>query len=245
MPPNQRDLHHPHFSRITSTQYYIESAGNYLPSTVHVGQLADFLNFDERMRDAGGIHQLQAMPLGYLEFAAFWNEGVQLGDARRFSTFSYPEGSEQPIVTISTVPVPAADFSITREQVGLRTLDRGGPYPVRTNNQPRASPQPRNPRPGNDSPGPRRNNCSGNDRRRQQPTNQNTNDNTGPLSISDLSRIQFRAPRNRVVDQAASSSSDGSGQGVLPQAEDNQDTTMEEILPMQGDAQSAVKNTAK
>lgn len=61
------------------------------------------------------------MPLGYLKFAELWNSGVHQGDPRRFSTIYFPEGAEEPLLTIAPEPVALADFVITPQQVGLAT----------------------------------------------------------------------------------------------------------------------------
>ena len=69
------------------------------------------------------------MPLGYLEFAELWNSGVHQGDPRRISTIYFPEGAEEPLLTVAPEPVALADFVITSQQVGLAITNSQPTYP--------------------------------------------------------------------------------------------------------------------
>ena len=95
----------------------------YFNGTVHVGQLADYLQFDHQIQVHGGIDQMDAIPLGFVEFAALWNQGVTDTDPRRISTVSFPDdalSSDSPTVDISLSPVDVSDFFITPDQIGRR-----------------------------------------------------------------------------------------------------------------------------
>jgi hypothetical protein len=107
------------FTRITPTHYLIKDTNNSLSSTVHVGQVADFIKFDEQLRHHGGITSLQSMPVGFIEFAQLWNRGVRENDRRRISEVYLPEDTNEYEAQISNVPVRVTDFFITADQVGL------------------------------------------------------------------------------------------------------------------------------
>jgi hypothetical protein len=117
--PKTRGISHPMFTRITLTHYLIKDANNSLSSTAHVGQIADFIKFDEQLRHHGGITSLQSMPVGFIEFSQLWNRGVRENDRRRISEVYIPEDTNKYEAQISNVPVRVMDFFITADQVGL------------------------------------------------------------------------------------------------------------------------------
>jgi hypothetical protein len=124
--PALRGVDHPRFVRISTTHYLIRDVTGITNSTVHVGQVADFLNFEKNLRELGGIDQLKSMPMGYLDFADLWNAGVYEGDPRRLSNYTFVDNAQDPgpILSISTSPVDIDDFFITQHQVGLRVPER-------------------------------------------------------------------------------------------------------------------------
>ena len=127
--PPLRSIDHPRFSRISPTHYLLRNVEGYLNHTMHVGQIADFINFDQSLREPGELSSLRSMPLGYLEFAELWNSGVHQGDPRRISTIYFPEGAEEPLLTVAPEPVALADFVITSQQVGLAITNSQPTYP--------------------------------------------------------------------------------------------------------------------
>ena len=65
-----RSVDHPRFSRISSTHYLVKKESDgYFDATIHVGQVADYLHFDERLRIQRDLTDFQSVPLGYLDFA--------------------------------------------------------------------------------------------------------------------------------------------------------------------------------
>jgi hypothetical protein len=66
---------------------------------------------------------MNAMPMGFIEFAATWNNGVSDKDSRHISCVFLPEyDGETPGFEASNHPVYMSDFFITPDQVGLGTL---------------------------------------------------------------------------------------------------------------------------
>ncbi len=124
MPPS-RCVNHPSFTRISPTHYLIRNVNNYVDVTVHVGQVADYLNYEQQFRAQKNLTDFKSMPLGFLEFAGLWNDGIPAGDSRQLSHFWYPDESTVPTIVISTTPVNSDDFFIAPEQVGL-----GSPPPA-------------------------------------------------------------------------------------------------------------------
>ena len=117
-PPKPRCIDHPYFTRITPTHYLLKDPDNTLASTIHVGQIADYIEFDEHLRSEG-LPGLQSMPHGYDEFAYLWNVGTQ--NEKRISRVYIPTDSQQYVVDTTITPVPIGDFFITSEQVGNST----------------------------------------------------------------------------------------------------------------------------
>ena len=115
-------IHHPSFRRVTPTKYvmYLGSQGegdNYRISSVHVGQLVDFLIFDEALRKGRKIQNNSEVPLGYHEFADIFNLGAHRKDKRRITTIQTMQ-SGPPRITLSNNPVTAHHFRITPTQCG-------------------------------------------------------------------------------------------------------------------------------
>lgn len=119
--PPLRSINHPRIFQISPTHYLLHNVEGYLNHTIHAGQIADFINFDQSLREPGELSSFRSMPLGYLKFAELWNSGVHQGDPRRFSTIYFPEGAKEPLLTIAPEPVALANFVITPQQVGLAT----------------------------------------------------------------------------------------------------------------------------
>jgi RNase H-like domain found in reverse transcriptase/Integrase zinc binding domain/Reverse transcriptase (RNA-dependent DNA polymerase)/Retroviral aspartyl protease/Zinc knuckle len=116
--PKLRGITHPYFTRISSTHYLIKEPSTSLNAAIHVGQIADFLKFDEQLRTKG-IANLQSLPLGFDDFAYFWNDGADARDDRRISRIYIPENETEYYVDTSETPVYIKDFFITPDQVGI------------------------------------------------------------------------------------------------------------------------------
>ena len=114
-----RGIDHPSFTRISPTHYLVSdpAASKALPGTLHVGQIADYLTFDEQLR-THGISELQSVPHGFDDFAYLWNIGTSDNDYRQISRIFASEADGYSVDT-TTTPVVLTDFFITPEQVGL------------------------------------------------------------------------------------------------------------------------------
>jgi hypothetical protein len=118
--PKLQGIDHPLFTRTSDTHYRLKDIDGYLSRTVHVGQIADYMKFDEQVRRRGNVSRPQTLPLGYIEFAEIWNSGARHNDQRRVSSVFRDRDSDEPYVEAATsTPVYTADFHITPEQVGL------------------------------------------------------------------------------------------------------------------------------
>ena len=115
--PKVRGVKHPSFKRVSATHYLIREPDSSLNSTIHVGQIADYLKFDEQLRLHGGMLCLQSMPLGFPGFANLWNAGAR--DGKQISRVYLPDYSDEYHVDICTNPINLDNFHITAEQVGL------------------------------------------------------------------------------------------------------------------------------
>ena len=110
-------IRHPYFRRISKTEYLINDPTNLYHGVMHVGQIFKYLAFDKSLRDGRLPATLPGMPLGYLNFANSFNNGVLSNDTRWLSVISYHNNQEQ--VTPSSHPVSLRDFAITMEKYGL------------------------------------------------------------------------------------------------------------------------------
>ena len=124
-----RGIDHPSFTRISPTHYLVSdpAASKALPGTLHVGQIADYLTFDEQLR-THGISELQSVPHGFDDFAYLWNIGTSDNDYRQISRIFVSEADGYS-VDATTTPVVLTDFFITPDQVGLvdpSSSDRDG-----------------------------------------------------------------------------------------------------------------------
>jgi hypothetical protein len=118
--PALQGVDHPSFRRLSATHYLVTDPER--PSflvTIHVGQIADFLRFDEQIRLGGGPRFVDAIPLGYAMFADRWNAGAGVGDHRRLSKVSFSERDNSYRLTVSTNPPTVSEFFITVDQVGV------------------------------------------------------------------------------------------------------------------------------
>ena len=114
-----RGIDHPSFTRISPTHYLINdpAASKALPGTLHVGQIADYLTFNEQLC-THGISELQSVPHGFDDFAYLWNIGTNDNDYRQISRIFVSEADGYS-VDATTTPVVLTDFFITPDQVGL------------------------------------------------------------------------------------------------------------------------------
>jgi hypothetical protein len=99
----------------------VRSTHGLIDVTLHVGQVADYLNYEQQLRVQKNITDFQSMPMGFLEFAGLWNDGIPAGDQHQLSYFWYPDDTAVPTMVISSTPVNPDDFFIAPEQVGLGT----------------------------------------------------------------------------------------------------------------------------
>ena len=146
-----RGIDHPSIIQISPTHYLVSdpAASNALPGTLHVGQIADYLTFNEQLR-THGISELQSVPHGFDDFAYLWNIGTSDNDYRQISRIFVSEADGYS-VDATTTPVVLMDFFITPEQVGLvdpSSPDRDGatsrnaPRDNYHDNMPRNNPRP-------------------------------------------------------------------------------------------------------
>ena len=90
-----------------------------MATTVHVGQIADYVNFDNNVQVHGGMLRIQSMPLWYPEFTNLWNMGMQHGNHRHFSHIYMPEGTAEHQAQLFCQPVGIPEFAIIKEQIGM------------------------------------------------------------------------------------------------------------------------------
>ena len=119
MPP-PRGVNHPSFTRVSSTHYRLKEPNRSYSTMLHVGQIADYLKFDEKIRRRGGTDALTTMPFGFVEFARIWNDGVPETDQRRLCKLTIAAaGQPDHLVELPTTNVDVSDFFIRPEQIGL------------------------------------------------------------------------------------------------------------------------------
>ena len=120
-PPLLRGVNHPRFMRITPTFYSIKSPDHTFTNTIHVGQIGEYLRFDEQLRTRGNANGCRTIPVGYTDFCTAWNNGAPPGDLRRISDVYIAEETGNLVVELSHYPVYLSEFHVTPEQVGVTT----------------------------------------------------------------------------------------------------------------------------
>ena len=116
-----RGVKHPLFTRISPTTYLMKDVDFSVNTTIHVGQMADYLHFDEQICAQGEDANLKSVPLGFIEFSNAWNDGAAFGDPRRISSVFMAKDPRESYVTPSDIPVLFKDFFITPAQAGVAT----------------------------------------------------------------------------------------------------------------------------
>ena len=122
MGPTRRSLpciKHPLFTRVSPTFYLIQDPDYPIPTTIHVGQITEYVEFDEELRASGEHATFRSVPIGYSEFSTTWNDNAFPNDLRRFSTILLGEDPKDNSVYPSLHPVQLHEFFITPEQTGL------------------------------------------------------------------------------------------------------------------------------
>ena len=120
MPPGPRGVNHPRFTRRSITHYQVKDPYSEFLHTLHIGQIADFLDFDEQVRNRGGLRTLNMMPLGFVDFANLWNSGARDDDRRRFCEITFAEREQDDHhVEFPNNPVTLRDFFITADQLTI------------------------------------------------------------------------------------------------------------------------------
>ena len=116
-------INHPNFRRASWTEYTVlytmSSPGALFLEIIHVGQIAKYIAYDKSLRDGRIPNSLPGIPIGYLQFANVFNDGIRIfpRDQRRFSTFLSDHAGDH--VFRPGNPVTLKDFRITPEQCGL------------------------------------------------------------------------------------------------------------------------------
>lgn len=124
MPHQQRPLrsvNHPLFVRLSPTTYLMKDPCYPVHSTIHVGQLAEYMQFDKQLRAHGNSAGFHSIPIGFTDFCNTWNDGVASGDPRRISIVYIDDDSQNNRVTPSRHPVSLQEFYITPAQAGVAT----------------------------------------------------------------------------------------------------------------------------
>lgn len=87
--------------------------------TIHVSQIAEYLRFDEEIRNFHHSYKFNSYPMGYPEFCRIWNAEAAPDDSRRFSTLFLAEDPRNNEAEPSDNPALLSDFHITAAQAGL------------------------------------------------------------------------------------------------------------------------------
>ena len=119
--PQFSSVKHPLIHRISATHYKARGENDVFHSTIHVGQVVDYIDFDSHIRKHRTLTGVESIPIGYLDFADLWNNGVSKEDTRRFTNYFWEEDTEDPTFEFSPHPLTVADFHITKEQAGMYT----------------------------------------------------------------------------------------------------------------------------
>ena len=71
--------------RISPTTYTMWDPDYSIHTTIHVGQLAEYLQFDEELRTSQDPNRFKSIPISFAEFGNLWNAGVMIAASAQFS----------------------------------------------------------------------------------------------------------------------------------------------------------------
>ena len=114
--PILQGINHPLFTRISPTNYLMKDTAYPIHTTIHVGQLAEYLTFDEHLREYGNTAQFNSVPLRFIDFCNTWNAGVLSDDPCRISTVYLADDPNNNQIDPSIHPVVLQDFHISPTQ---------------------------------------------------------------------------------------------------------------------------------
>ena len=96
-------------------------------STIHVGQLGEYIQFNEQLRAYDNSAKFRSIPIGFTDFCNTWNDSVASGDSRRISTIYLDDDPQNNYITPASRSVTLQDFHITPAQTGSATDDVNQP----------------------------------------------------------------------------------------------------------------------
>ena len=96
-------------------------------TTIHVGQLKEYLQFNEELCTSRNPNRFKSIPIGLTKFGNLWNTGVSPGDDCCISTVFLDANPDHNTVNPSYHPVQLRDFHITPTQAGLATTPENQP----------------------------------------------------------------------------------------------------------------------
>ena len=117
--PYSPSVNHPLFYRISGTHYKARGEHDHFHTTIHVGQIVDFIDFNHHLRKNKTLVGVESIPLGFLDSVDICNNRVSSDDTCQFSNYFWEEDSEDPTFEFSSHPLTVFNFFITQEQAGM------------------------------------------------------------------------------------------------------------------------------
>ena len=112
-PTALQGVNHPNFTHITPTIYLLRYSNYPIRITFHVAQVAEYIQFNEEIRELYKSYKITSYPAGYPEFSKVWNEGAAPNDPRRFSTIHLADDPKDCDIYPTNNSISLADFYIT------------------------------------------------------------------------------------------------------------------------------------
>ena len=109
-------INHPSFTRVSPTTYLIKQLDYPILLSIHVAQIAKYIQFDKLIWEDDNASHYQSVPIGFYDFYNAWNSSIAPDDPHRFSTFYYAEDLAQNTIFPSPYPVQLHEFYITPAQ---------------------------------------------------------------------------------------------------------------------------------
>ena len=125
--PILQGINHPLFSCISPTTYTMQDPDYSICTTIHVGQLAEYLQFNEELCTSHDANRFKSIPIGFAKFGNLWNAGVSPSDDHHISRVFLYANPDHNTVNPSYHPVQLQDFHITPTQAGLATTPKNQP----------------------------------------------------------------------------------------------------------------------
>ena len=78
--PSLQSINHPYFTQISPTIYLIKQPNYPVQTTIHVAQIAKYLQFYKHLHEDDNATHYHSVPIGFYDFRNSWNSSIAIDD---------------------------------------------------------------------------------------------------------------------------------------------------------------------